>query len=280
MRFSQIGKIIGAAGVTFLIGFNSQAQGFYAKAGAGFNFGIGSRNGEKTTIARTQNPQDFTVQTIEQAEWVKVNFGKGLTGNGAVGYMFNEQLGAELELSYLAGGKNETYFENTNQYSSLGTDSTILAAKSYARMLMLQPSLIISTDLSEKLDLYGKFGIVISRGHIMSSSALSGDQDVETEGRYEDGWGFGFQAALGLTCALGEQYALFSEVRMSNLSYTPTNFHLLKKTDSGEDITATLPQDTPLEDDYTNVNGQRNVGLKASYPFSHVGISIGLRYNF
>lgn len=278
MDFSSIRKVFAGAGFLVLLGLQAQAQGLYTKLGGGYNVGIGGGNGQNHTYTRTGNPQ-AGIQATEEVEWVQINLGQGLTGSGAVGFMFSEQVGAELELSYLHGGDNEVTQKNINEDPTFGSASTF-NSNLYSRLWLLQPSVVLNADFSEKVDLYGKFGISLSKGHIIAVSNMDAGQDTYTETKYDGGFGFGFQAALGLAVNISEKTGIYTEIKMNNLSYAPTDYHLVKKTINGEDKTDTETRDIPMEESFTNINGQREVYLKSAFPYSFVGFNLGLRYSF
>ena len=267
---------------SFIIGIQvaALAQGIYTRLGGGYQFGISSNQSANVTLTRTGNPQSGNLTTVEEAERVKINYGKGLAASAAAGYMFNELVGAELEISYLKGGDNKNTFRSFSQNSSFGYDSAITETNQYARMILLQPSVVLNGHLSDKIALYAKFGIVISKGFIIVTTSQNGANDSYTKVKYKDGWGYGMQAALGVDAKLTSRYAFYAELKMSNLIYSPVNLHVEKFIYNGEDITNSGIRDTPLKDKYTNVNGQQNVQLKTDFPFSFVGLHIGIKRSF
>lgn len=281
MRFPKNFKQILLTGAFILCSLLTFAQGVYVKIGGGYNFGIGSHYGTNTTITSTFNPDDNTTQFKEVSERVKVNFGKGLTGNGAFGFMFSEQLGAELEVSYLAGGKNETSYQS--QFNPNPDKSLLIRSKMYARMLLLQPSLVMAFTLTDKINLYGKFGIVAAKGKIfMNSYYFNERQESIKEAQYDGGWGFGLMGGIGFSYKLNEKLALFSEIKMNNLSYSPKWYRLKKEILNGEDITATQQQNVELVNSYsiTTYSDQSSVNIKEPFVFGSVGLNVGLKYNF
>ncbi|MFC5270964.1 outer membrane beta-barrel protein [Adhaeribacter terreus] len=279
MRFFNLLKLA-VAGIIFLSSVPGYGQGFYTKAGGGYNIGIGSGHGANITITRTGNPQNGTLTTVEEAERVKIKYGKGLVGDVAAGYMFTDLLGAELEVSYLRGGNNKTTFKTFSQSSSFGYDSAITSSYQYARMILVQPSLVFNSRISDKVALYGKFGVLISKGFIIVTSERIGATDSYIEEKYEDGWGYGLQAALGFDAKIASKFALYAELKMCNLVYSPQNLHLEKFIYNGEDITNSQVRDIALKERYTNINGQQHVQLRTDFALGYVGLHFGFKRSF
>ena len=78
---------------------------------------------------------DNNSSTYEQ---VKVSLGKGFNIGGTFGYMFNENIGADLGLTFLMGGKSKA----KDEYVGGTTDYTLSA-----KMVRINPSLIIASGL-------------------------------------------------------------------------------------------------------------------------------------
>jgi len=280
MNFRNLLKPALIAGIFCCAAFSVFAQGAYVKIGGGYNVGIGSQFGQNAYSVTSWNQDNNGFQTKEDVKRVRVNFGKGFTGSAAFGYMFTEQLGAEIEVGYLIGGKNNTSYQDI--FNPDPEQSRQGNSEMYARMATFQPSLVMAIKLSENLNLQSKFGIVTGKGTIfVNDSRTSGGFAISQEAEYKGGWGFGLQGALGLDYKLNGKYAVFSEIKMSNLSYAPTKYKLTKVTVNGVEEPY-LPEhsETSLENSYTNEDFQRKVTLKYPFTFSTVGLQVGIKYNF
>jgi outer membrane protein W len=276
-------KLAFAAAILCCLSESAAAQKLYVKIGGGYNLGIGSVSGYKINRVISNDDLNKAPQVSERAQRVKINYGKGFNGSAAIGYMFNNRFGTELEAGYLAGGKNES--SSHTIFTSQPDQPFIRKYKLHARMLLLQPSFIFTTPVAGPWEAYGKFGILIARGTIFSDSYIL-DQYPERreriiEEKYHGGWGFGLMAALGLNYNLNEKCGLFSEIKMSNLSYSPSFKTIAKETVNGQEITASPSQQTELVNSYsTTYSGEPAVYLKEAFPFGSVGLNIGLKYNF
>src|SRR5688572_26934381 len=83
--------------------FLTFAQEAYVKVGGGYNFGVGGpyQNSVVRTIYHDQ-PDNSSVNQ----ELIQMNYGKGLTFGGALGYTLRENLALELGITYLMSSKN------------------------------------------------------------------------------------------------------------------------------------------------------------------------------
>ncbi|MFC5270966.1 outer membrane beta-barrel protein [Adhaeribacter terreus] len=283
MKLRKLLRSTCLAGFVSLLSLSAYAQGAYVKLGGGYNFGIGSASTANVTRTHTFDPQTNTSKISERVQRVKLNYGKGLIGNAAFGYMFNSHFGAEVEVSYLAGGENNSRYQLT--FNTDPDKPYIRKYNSYANMLLLQPALIASNKVTEKVELYGKFGVVVATGQIFTNAyILDYDQDRQErtiEAQYDGGLGFGLMAGLGFSYKLTEKCGIFSEIKMSNLSYSPKWYRLKKETINGEDITAFRQKDTELVNSYsTSYSGEPSVNIKEAFPFGSVGLNLGLKYTF
>ncbi|MFC5270965.1 outer membrane beta-barrel protein [Adhaeribacter terreus] len=262
MKLGNIKKVALAATLSLGLSVAANAQGAYAKLGAGYQFGMGSATQMQVTGSQTER--------------IKLNYGKGVAGNLALGYMFNPNIGAELGLGYLAGAKNET----KNVYGNRVEDDTY-----YSRMLLIQPSIVISAG-KEGLNPYAKFGLVAAKGKLVHELEYTQNGVAEMEIEHTGGWGIGLQGALGVEFGLSDQLAFFSELSMSNLSYAPERSEAVAYRYNGADVLHHLTvrdRETVYVDSYIDSNkgeAMPREHLKENVPFSSVGINLGVKYNF
>lgn len=261
MKFTNLKKVAIAASLFIGSTLAANAQGPYAKLGLGYQFGMGSA---------TQ-----TQYSGSQIERVKLNYGKGVVANFALGYMFNPNIGAELGFGYLAGDKNETKSVYSNRVEN---------NVNYSRMLLIQPSVIISAG-KEGLNPYAKFGLVAAKGKLVNEYELNhnGVYNVKTESN--GGWGLGLQGAVGVEFGLSEQLGFFTELSMSNLSYAPERSEIVAYEYNGADVLHTVTtrfRETEYVDSYqeNKSDSMPRQELKENLPMSHVGVNIGVKFNF
>lgn len=248
-----------------LLTINLFAQGSYVTVNLGYGFNAGSGNAYNYTSSGSNSTR----------EHVAISFGKGLAFGAAFAQMFTKNVGAELGLSYLLGGKTEM----TDTYSS-GSDVTTVSAK----MLRINPSMIISAG-SESVNPYAKFGLIIGKGSIKSEyTEKSGGDIIFTKIKYNGGVAFGFSSAIGLMFRLSEKLALITEVNMINLSYAPTKGEVTEATLNGADQLSSMTtndKEVKFVDSHSSStsssSSQPDESVKSKYPFGSVGINVGLK---
>ncbi|MBK0401960.1 outer membrane beta-barrel protein [Adhaeribacter sp. BT258] len=273
---------VALAGGLFLAQSEAKAQGAYVKLGGAYNFGVASERNYNETATQT-NSQTGSTYNVSY-EKVNVNYGKGITAGGTVGYMFNEHVGAELGIGYLIGGKNELKDIRTNNGNSESYESEVSS-----RMLLLQPALVISAGM-EGINPYARLGLVAAKGSVTGTDINMGDGDkYEQETKLSGGWGLGLQAGLGVEFKMSDNMAFFSEVTMNNLSYSPDKAEVTKASYNGKDVLGeftTNDKETEFVDDYSfNSNDQPSdsepdKSSKFNMPFSSVGVGVGIKFNF
>ena len=198
--------------VISLFANNLFAQGAYVNINAGYGLSMSSQN-----LNNFYNSTDgLTSRTDEQ---INLSLGKGLNIGGALGYMFNKNIGAELGISYLLGGDSEAKHIDMD-----GTTDYTLSSK----MLRINPSLVIAAGF-EKINPYAKFGFVIGSGSIMYEYIDNDGTDIEIwKEKFNGGLAFGLNAGVGALYNLGEKMSFFGELNMVNLSYAPTKKEVKK----------------------------------------------------
>jgi hypothetical protein len=251
-----------------LFSSNLLAQGLYVTANAGYGFGI-----NKSTI------NDFTETATTYTYNLKsLSFGQGINLGGAIGFMFNKNMGAELGLSYLIGGKTKS----TDSYIDRAENSTY-----YGKMLKFNPSFIF-TGGAGKFNPYAKMGLVIGFGsfnHDYSVNYNTGNVYI-TNYKWSGGIALGFSSALGAMYKLNNNLSLFGELNLISLSYSPEKMIVTKATDNGIDVLSsmtTYDKETDFVDSYTvsstapvDTTKPRQI-IKVPFPFGSFGFNFGIR---
>lgn len=265
---------------------NLFAQGTYVNVHLGYGFGLGSVNFDGfVNETATSNSGSFSSTT----EQINVSFGKGLNFGAAFGYMFNKNVGADLGLSYLIGGK--TTAKQTYQGSSYSeTRETTISAK----MLRINPSLVVAAG-SEKINPYAKLGVVIGLGSILSENEweeidMGGDVSNSTmKVKNNGGLGIGLSSGIGILFNLNEKISLFGECSMINMSYSPKKGEITEYTEDGVDQLPAMTTDEKEWEFVDSLSESSNSNpstssptkiLKYHYPFGSVGVNLGMRFSF
>ena len=263
----------------------------YVRATFGYGFNIGqTADGTDITVA---DNGDITSKVNTYS------LGGGLPLGIAAGYMFNENLGAELGINYLLGSTVET-----TKFSQTGNSTTV---ETYTRQLRFNPSLVF-TSANEDFNVYGRVGLVIP---IIGKTISEGETNInaiidtvdmvpdsrirkfkiENEGKIS----LGYSAATGVTYSLTDALEIFGEVELISLAVRKDNQNYVEYEEvttltSGSSQTVTLdmlPEIIKVTEFETELkNGGNSDPTKAaqeltSYtPFNKIGINIGIKYTF
>ncbi len=259
--------------ITNYKGKNLFAQGAYININAGYGLSMSSLN----FIDFYNYTEGINSSTDER---VNVSLGKGLNVGGAFGYMFNKNIGAELGISYLLGGKSKA----KDKYLGGKTDYTLSA-----KMLRINPSIVIASGL-DGINPYAKFGLIVGSGSVMYEVNDNDGGDIEIiKIKWNGGLAFGLNAGVGALFNLSDKMAFFGEINMVNMSYAPTKGKVTEATYNGVDelpYMTTREKEAEFVDSYTYsssnppADSQPSKALKRKLPFGSFGINFGLRIGF
>ncbi len=243
-------------------------------------------------------------RTGQSASSIKANTkgnmsnGKGLYLGGNFGYQLADHIAVDLGLGYqmgLVSGINSMYREYVyiyNDYTLTNREEQSI----YGQMFHVVPGLRINTG-GETFDLYTRFGLVAGVGKLYGES-VDVDQTydygtdkvnttkVEKKNDYYGGMAFGYQAALGMAYKIGRA-AIFAEVDLTALSYSPTKSKYTFYTKNGIDQLPSMSvteKETVYEKEYSisssDVNNPDEPSKQAAFksPMGSLGINIGFRF--
>ena len=220
---------------------------------------------------------DNNSSTYEQ---VKVSLGKGFNIGGTFGYMFNENIGADLGLTFLIGGKSKA----KDEYVGGTTDYTLSA-----KMVRINPSLIIASGL-KGINPYAKFGLIIGSGSIeFLFEDHDGGAELNVRTKLNGGLAVGFTAGVGILYELADNMSFFGEISMINMSYSPTKGEIIEASYNGRDVLSDLTtndKEVEFVNSYTinylnpPPDSEPDKDLKQQMPFSSLGINLGIRVSF
>ena len=273
-----------------LFATQSYSQGLYVSAGGGYGFSM-APNSSFSAIDYTRNPSGSgTVETYKISNGTG-SFGRGLQFGATVGYMFSENIGAELNVGYLVGSKitnTDTELKNNGDtYSSIATAS--------GNMLRLTPALRFSLG-KDKLKPYMRVGLVIGVGNKIVSKYSSTNFDVsngktnidQSEMAITGGVSMGFAAGIGVNYMFSDKVGIFAELGIISQAWAPSKSVLTSSTSNGADnlqFMTTSQKETDYVNSYTTTSGTFSPGtpstqLKQYTPFSSVGINVGVHLAF
>jgi len=257
---------------------------FYINVGGGYNLGIANQS-LLNNYERTNN--------IVKMENVKTSLGKGLNFGLNLGYMFNGNIGIDLQCSYLLG--DETTGESEDNFTFFDInyyDFEKISIKS--QMFRVNPSIIIASGF-DKLDPYAKFGVIFGFGSInlnyldeeYENNQLE-DKEV-VKWKMDGGMAFGISSALGLMYHISDLISVYGELDLVGMSYAPIKGVMTEYTVNGADKLPNLTTDDKEIDfvddityDYNNPpsSAEPSKELKNYLPYSSIGLNIGVRFSF
>ena len=255
-----------------LFATNLRGQGVYIGINGGYGFMMSSGNlSNFYTLTTSSNSETY--------KQVNLSLGKGIDFGGSFGYMFNRNIGAELGVSYLLGGKSKAQ----DIYQSGKTDYTISA-----KMLRINPSIVVASGF-KGINPYAKIGLIIGTGSVNTETIDNNGGDVSRALiKMNGGVAIGGNAVLGVLFDLSKKISFFSEINMTNLSYAPTKGKAIKATYNGIDILSDLTtsqKEIEFVDSFTESNtpppdSKPSKSLKTKYPFGSIGINLGIKFSF
>ncbi|MCF8219225.1 MAG: porin family protein [Bacteroidales bacterium] len=274
--------------MVFVISFittNLLAQGSYFTINTGYGISMSSQNINFLDVdfsnRFTEEESDGSLST--KYEQVNVSLGKGLDIGGTYGYMFNENFGAEITISYLAGSQ----YEATREYkygSYYNTEDYTLSSN----MLKFNPSVVVAPGF-EKFNPYMKFGMIVGVGKILykTKEDFSGINPsiIETKQEFKGGLAVGLSSGAGVMYNFKENMYLFGELKMINLSYAPTKGETTEYVVNGEDQLSELTtrekkinfvDSYTTNSDETPPDSEPRKALRGKFPYGSLGVNVGV----
>ncbi len=236
------------------------AQGFHVSVNAGYGLGAGTQLiGYNYTSAGPTSSY----------EGVYGSLGEGFKFGASAGYMFNENFGAELGLSYWLGKSLETTFKTTSVTQSSKWSSWGIVAV---------PSVVISAD-TKPINPYARFGLVLGLLNPKNETSRS-ETGNNLEAVTEDHGGFavGFAGALGILVPTGSTVDFFAEVVLYSVSHSPSKYEITKYNVNGVDQLSSLShKEVDYKENFSS--GDQNVTMAVRRPYSSIGLAVGVRIN-
>lgn len=263
--------------VLLSIATNAQTdKGVYFSLNTGYNL---EANKQNNFIYFYGNPV-FLVDSPSNTEnsFTRFSLGKGINAQANIGYMFNQNIGLELGINYLLGGKTNFSSKNGNDYYQ----NTSISSK----MLQFKPTLVLQTKL-EKINPYVKLGAIIGTGSIFIDAENFDDPDLITlKETMNGGLAVGFHGNIGVSYPLNTKMAFFGELSLVSLNYAPTKGKFTEYTENGVDQLPSMDtneKEFEFEDSVINFGNQAATEpmklMRTTYSFSSIGFNVGLKYS-
>lgn len=258
----------------------AHSRKLYITIGGGYGLST-APNSAYASVNSTRNLTGSTNEILNSTG----SFGRGMQFNGTFGYMFTENIGAELNIGYLLGSKI------TNTSKSNGY--IFYEASSSGNMLRLTPTVRISVG-KNKIKTFMRFGLVIGMLSKIEYSSVANFtysstgqlSNEETEGYSSGGVSLGFSAGLGANYKLTDRLSVFAEIALISQAWAPKKSVTTKYISNGIDRLATMnisEKESEYVSSYDNASSSTSTPtkrLKNYTPFSSIGINIGIHLAF
>jgi Outer membrane protein beta-barrel domain len=259
-------------------GGDNLLKGIYIKAAFGAGVGTNPAILNQYNISSQGEGGNRTI-----TEALKANLGSGLPLEIAGGYKFNENYGVELGVDYFYG------------FSKKKVDVIIsdqLTTKVSASMLSIIPSFVMQLPCG-KVNPYARFGVEVGivnsfytkmtgPTYMFKAAATQGVMNTKDYG----GIAIGGRAAVGVDYPISKLIALFGEIQVRSISFSPKHGKVTKFTVEGQDQLASLPAKqakwdfVKSTDSNTNIsNDQPNQFLRNTHSVSNAALVIGVKVN-
>jgi hypothetical protein len=238
------------------------AQGFYVTANAAYGL-------PAATQSLGYNSSVSTNGTINQ-DGVYESYGRGVKFGASAGYMFTENIGAELGVSYWLGRRAEI---GTSWPG--GTDNTSLQGAGF----IIVPSVVVSASKSA-ITPYARLGLVLGILGVKEDRLIRTDATTDLSWEMTGNLAIGYAGALGINVPAGGKVSFFAEVAVHSLSYSPGQIEQTRSVFNGVDQ-LTTDQDlvTHYQEHLTLTPGgpDQHSAMATRLPFSSIGFAVGAR---
>ena len=278
--------------LSLLFGSQVSAQGLYFETNSSFNLPLGSQEiGGNSTYNYEENMVDGTYFSSSSQEQIRGSFGQGVYLGLSMGYMITPTIGFELkaeqQLAYSVNSISRYSSTTVDPWSGNSSYVSSYEETVSGSMTRLTPSFVFQLP-GTKFSPYAQFGAILGFGKIMGQYEDI-DTDV-TQGTYimNGGLALGMNGEFGLNIKFTEKLSLNTGLSFSALSYAPARGELIEYSENGVDM---LPQMSVSEKEVeftsevsSNSNSSTNQNepdqmLKMWFPFSAVGLNIGLKFS-
>lgn len=227
-----------------------KAQGIYIKIGGGYELS----NSSSLIFGNVSHD----TSTIEGQYG---SYGEGILPSIGFGYLFNNNIGLEINGSYLIG----------KRFGHEHTEGAITEThKKWGEGILISPSLMIQVPL-KSITPYTRFGGIVGLIKVKEEETESGT-GARTGANITEHTGniaLGFNGALGIMFNAGKRLKIFAELYGQGMNYGP------KKRENPETFSGETPNQTlNYEDEYST--NTANTTLRPRFPFSNFGLNIGV----
>lgn len=227
------------------------------------------------------------VDTQDDEKVVYGTFGQGIPLTLDARYMFNENIGIQLDLTYLIGVNKMIDYEKRDITTPIGTFNSETKGKVSTQQFRLSPQLVIKAKgvyarAGLALPLFGSTKYHYTNENTLPISGSNPANNTDITLKYTGKFSVGFIGAVGYQFDLSDKIGLFGEVEYLGLSIKRKQMEYTEYTADGVDQLQFMTTDqkiTKYDDKIDNTSTTPNqLGVKGLY--SSLGIQIGVRFNF
>jgi len=265
-----------------------EAPGIYLRAGAGLAFALAGQTLDNNNVPFSGNvtyTQSTIPQSIQSYQVDKASFSTGLQAIAAVGYMFTENIGVEIDFNAIPAPTKYNVYEYNN-INPAGTDlGTNYLTRQLSLPFFITPSLVYSTDATDvdgnlkKFCFYARGGIVLPVSTKMVEEQqynfnTGEDEYIREETKMK--FGVGFSGAMGLKFNASANFGLWFELNMVDMSLYAKQTTITDHT-LDENPTKRIPLAGTVIN-YSSTGAYTAYLQEPAYsiPFSNFGAAIGI----
>lgn len=241
-----------------------------------FYFKLGESYGIKWNEKREWYFYNYNPQT-NKTQFVFYSLGKGFNSQIAAGFQFKKNIATELDFFY-----HPLSEFRTTQSGVIPSYNHTLSGNSY----LLSPSVMLCQN---KLNGFIQLGFILGKCKVFkideyNNNGLNSEIDISTW-YYYDGFAIGFRTAIGISYKFfKDKFSAFTELYLIDLNYAPKKGKLIEWNLNGKDNLPNI-NTSDKEIEFTDSVDEGNIDnnsprkvQKEFYPFSSIGINIGLIY--
>jgi opacity protein-like surface antigen len=292
MSFSRVGKIIVVGVITSSFGSHqafaqanhpgNAVEKLYVFGGGGYGFSAAGESspwpGDVTYTTYNTTPQTQSSTGTSKT----LNLGRGFNIGIGGGMFLNKNIGVELGLGYLFGS---TYSVSSTQIEPGRTITSKITMQ--GRMMRIVPAIRFQFG-EKKLHPYMRAGLIVGvAGHIQQDFSFDG---IEQTKIFTGRLSWGFLCGVGARYAISNRLDVFAELTEILQTWAPAKSVLTKATLNGADDLSwrnTSQKEISYTSNYSvnYVNGTSPPdspasSLKVYWPFSSIGLTVGLHIKF
>jgi opacity protein-like surface antigen len=269
------------------------SQGFYIPVGLGYDFAQAGQtmydsptpyNGFPTGYNGTRN----NTATNEIYNIKGASFSAGVSAHAGIGYMFSQNVGAQLDAHVGISPKKYTFLdENVALQTGSGSIATNITTTQQAKTpFIVTPSLVVQSN-GNVLKAYSRFGVALPLGtkvtqhqvfaNLPGSGAVVVD-DLEWE--IKSSFSVGFSAAAGLSYKLTDNISLWGELSMLSLTVNAREQDLKAWTENGQSVSLANYGNAQQIKFSKSISYDSTLSQLPTYsqPFSNIGVHVGITF--